>query len=81
MNDLATRKRLLVAQADLHRQLLALERTQLGARWETASSFMDQNRWWLIGGAAIVGGLSVRHWRGLAQWVPTLAATWRALKK
>jgi len=80
MNELATRKQLLIAQADLHRQLLALELTQLNARREAAASFVDQNRWWVIGGAALVGVLGVRHWRGLAQWVPTLVTTWRALK-
>lgn len=80
MNDLATRKRLLVAQANLHRELLSLERARLGTRLETAGSFLDQNRWWLIGGAVVVGVLSVRHWRGLAQWLPTLVTTWRALK-
>lgn len=81
MNDLATRNRLLVAQADLHRQLVTMERTRLGARWETAGSFLDQNRWWLIGGAALGGVLFVRNWRGLAQWLPMLVTTWRALKK
>lgn len=80
MNDLATRKRLLVLQADLHRQLAALECSRLRGRWDGAASFVEQNRWWLIGGAAVVGVLGVRNWRGLAQWVPTLVTAWRALK-
>ena len=80
MNDLAARKQLLIAQADLHRQLLALECSQLRGRWEKTSSFVEQNRWWLVGGAAIAGVLSVRHWRGLAQWLPALVTMWRALK-
>lgn len=81
MNHLATRKQLLIAQADLHRQLLALECAQLRGRWETTGSFVAQNRWWLIGGATVVGVLGIRHWRGLAQWIPTLITTWRALQK
>jgi len=81
MNDLATRKRLLVAQADLHRQLVTLESSRMRGRWDRASSFVNQNCWWLIGGAALVGVLGVRHWRGLTQWLPTLVSIWRAFSK
>lgn len=81
MNALVTRKRLLVAQADLHRQLLTLELARLDARREAAGSWVDQNRWWLIGGAALGGVLFARNGRGLAQWLPTLVSAWRALKK
>ena len=80
MNDFAARKRLLIAQADLHRQLVAVERLRLEGRWHAAHNFGDRNRWWLLAGAIAGGVLLARDGRGLVRWLPILIATWRTLK-
>ena len=51
LNDLATRKRLLVAQADLHRAGVGVARTRLSGSCPAARGFASQHRWWLIGGS------------------------------
>lgn len=81
MSDFTRRKRLLVAQADLHRELLGLERASWRKCHDAADAFAGRNRWWLIGGAIAGGVVLVRNWRGLAHWLPTLIAVWRALKR
>lgn len=81
MNDLAARKRLLIAKADLHRSLIGLECQQLRGRWDSASDLVQGKRWWLVGGACVVGGLLLtRPGRGLIRWLPTVIATWRSVK-
>ena len=80
MNNLAARKRLLIAQADLHRQLIGYERQQLHDQWNAAFSFTQHKRWWVVGGAMVGGALLTRRGRGLARWLPTVIATWRAFK-
>lgn len=80
MNDLAQRKRLLTAQADLHRELMGLECARWHGRWSAAGSFTRNNRWWLAGGVLVAGVLLTRRWRGLVQWLPAAASLWRVLK-
>lgn len=79
MAHLAARKRQLVAQADLHRQLIRLEQLQWRARVE-APAFAVGRQGWLLGGAILGGLLLARKWRGLARWLPTLVAVGRILK-
>ncbi|MDO8539319.1 MAG: hypothetical protein Q7S40_02680 [Opitutaceae bacterium] len=81
MNELAARKALIVAQADLHRQLIAFERVKLQGRHDAARAFVEQNRWWLLGGAIVAGLLLARHRRELVDWAPTVIAAVQALKK
>lgn len=76
MNHLSTRKRLLAAQADLHRQLIGHE----CARWQAGSILRGHRRWWLVGGAVLAGVLLVRNGRQLIPWLPTVATLWRMLK-
>ena len=80
LKALAARKQLLVAQADLHRQILGLERRRLQGRWDDASGFVVRNRWWLLGGAVVVGVFLVRRGRELSGWIPTIFGIWRELK-
>ena len=81
LKALAARKQLLVAQADLHRQILGLERARLHGCWKDASGFVDRNRWWILGGAVVVGVLLVRRGRQLSGWIPTIFGIWRELKR
>ncbi|MBI4623760.1 MAG: hypothetical protein HY736_11165 [Verrucomicrobia bacterium] len=69
LNDLAERKRLLVRQSDLHRQVIANERLRLLERFATAREQVQAHRWWLIGGAACVGLLLARRLGGVAGWL------------
>lgn len=78
LNALAARKRLILARADLHRQLLAVEGDRLQGRWDSAQSFVTRNRWWLIGGAVAGGALLTRGWRGLLSLTPTLFSVVRS---
>lgn len=72
VNALAERRQLLTLEADLHRNLIALEvgnlRAQvdelLAARQRVASSP------WAMAGSAITGLLAFRHWRQLSRWAP-----------
>lgn len=68
INELASRKALIVAHADLHRQLIAFERLKLQERHDAAQTFVKQNRRWLLGGAIVGGLLLARHRRGLVDW-------------
>lgn len=81
MNELAARKRLIVAQADLHRQLLALERRHLQERWAPVRRFAGRNRWWLLAGAVAGGLVLARGWRGWIGRLPAVLAAWRALQR
>ena len=79
LNELATRKRLLVAQADLHRSVAAVSYLELRTRLGTAQEAMQSNRWWLFSGLAATGLVLGGQWRKLARWTPLALATWRVL--
>ncbi len=79
LSDLRARKELILAEADLHRQLLMLERLRWQRRGAEAQQFVGEQRWWLLGGALAVGVILNRRWKGLAQWLPTVIATTRAM--
>ena len=80
MNDLADRKRLLLAEADLHRQLVRLEWARLHRGTDAVRAFTSGNRWWLLGLAVAGGTLLARRWHGLARWLPTVIAVVRAFR-
>lgn len=73
LNELAERRRLLVAEAELHRSLIAWERENLrsglDALREARGGFKLGGRW-LAGAGALAGLLTVRHWRKLWRWFP-----------
>lgn len=80
LSDLATRKRLLVAQADLHRVGVGLACTGLSGSCAAARGFASQHRWWLIGGAVVAGVVLTRRWRSIAAALPTVVSVWRAFR-
>jgi len=73
LDILAERRRLLVAEADLHRSLIGLESENLReglARLQPAREGVTARRPWLVAGSAVVGLLAMRHWRKLMRWIP-----------
>jgi len=80
MNDLAARKRLLIAQADLHRQIIGLECQRVLQRLDRAQDFVYQKRWWLLGGTAVGGFLAAKGWRRFLGVLPLIPFVLRALR-
>ena len=80
MNDLITRKRLIIAQADLHRQVIELECQRILQRLGQTQDFIHQKRWWLLGGAAVGGFLIAPRWRHFLRWLPLIPDLLRTLR-
>ena len=80
VNDLAERKRLLVLQAELHRQIIAIERARLQQRAAGARERFAATRWWVVGGVALLGWLSTRRVKFLVKRVPLAMTAWRMMK-
>ncbi|MBK8478828.1 MAG: hypothetical protein IPL39_21850 [Opitutaceae bacterium] len=80
LSALATRKRLLVAQADLHRAGVGGARAGLSSGCTAARGFVSQHRWWLLGGAVVAGVVLARRWRSIAAALPTVVSVWRAFR-
>lgn len=75
------RKRALVAQSDLHREIIAYESAQISVRAHAAGDVIARNRWWLLGGAAVAAGVVVsRRPRALLKFLPTVLSAWRAFR-
>ena len=80
MNALADRKRALLAEAELHRRVLARERLHLGAQAASIRAHVAGHRWWWIGGAALAGWLVFRGARGLTRWLPAATTIFRLVR-
>jgi ElaB/YqjD/DUF883 family membrane-anchored ribosome-binding protein len=70
MKNLAAHKRLIIAQADLHRQVIEQERQRLRQRVGQTRDFVRKNRWWLVGGAIASGFVLAPKKRGWLGWLP-----------
>lgn len=81
LNDLSARKRLLLAQAELHRTILLGEVTRCQLRLDAARQGMRTSGPWLAAGSAIAGVLLARKWRSLAGVIPGAVAAWRWYRK
>lgn len=81
VNELTARKELIVAESDLHRQVVRLERARWQQRGAAAREFAGRHRWWLLGGAVIGGAVLARRWRALAGLLPVALAAMRALRR
>lgn len=81
MKDFAERKRLLVAEADLHRTFLQVEVTRCQSRLDSMRQGVRTGGPWLAAGSAIAGVLLARKWRSLAGVIPGALAAWRWYRK
>lgn len=80
VTELESRKRLLIAEADLHRRTLMLEKAAFDGRCRTAADLVGRNRWWLLPALALGGWFVGREWRNALTWLPRIFATWRAVR-
>ena len=79
-NSLAERKRILVLQADVHRNLIELEQLRLQQRFEVLRGQMRAKSWWLLGAAVVTGWLTTRVFGSLLKFVPAGMAAWRLIQ-
>lgn len=80
LKELAARKQLLLAQANLHRELLGFERLQFAHQTTVATTFLGRHRYWLLGGALVGGFLLARKRGGLVAWLPGALALLRSIR-
>lgn len=83
LNQLAERKRLLILESALHRDLLALECARLRSRLAPLDNTLDRLgrlRPWLMAGSALAGLLAAKGWRKPLRWIPTAMTAWRWLR-
>ena len=82
--ELGERKRLLLLQADLHRAVFHAECVNARARLGWLNEVRDKARVagpWVAVGAAAIGLLAARRWRGLMRWIPAALAAARWVRK
>ena len=83
LNELAERRRLLVAEADLHRSLIVMEVENIRVKtaWlGQARQYVSAGKPLLAAGGVVAGLLAVRHWRKVAAWMPSALAAFRWLR-
>lgn len=84
ITTLAERKRLLLLESQLHRNLIALECQGLRARLDTLDNLrarLSRLNPWLLAGAGTAGLLAAGRWRSLLRWLPAALAAWRWLQR
>ena len=84
LSELAEARRLVVLQADLHRNLLRLETETLRERFAGLTAARD--RLWSgrpvwVAGAVLAGVLAVSRWRTLLRWAPAAATVYRWFRR
>lgn len=79
LTELAKRKRLLVAQADLHRSVVAISYLEMRTRLGTAQDAVQSKRWWIFGGLAAAGVVLGGQWRMFTRWTPLALAALQVL--
>ena len=81
MNQLAARKQLLVREAKLHREILALEGLNIRETVDRTRVNLQSNRWWLIGGFACAGWLLSGRLAGISRWIPAATTAARIVQR
>ena len=83
LSEVADRKRLLIAQSDVHRALLRAEWVRARSRWEgmVATGEKLRSSPWLLVGGAVVGLVAARKWRSVLKILPVALTGWKWFKK
>ena len=84
LSELAEAKRLVVLQADLHRNLLRLETDTLRERLAGLTGTRDKlwsGRPVWVAGAVLAGVLAVSRWRALLRWAPAVVTAYRWFRR
>lgn len=81
IDEFSARKQLLVRQAQLYREILAMERLGINETIEAAQQKIQSSRWWLAAGMACVGWMIAGRTGGIARWLPTVLAVARVAQK
>ena len=82
LSELTERRKLLLIEADLHRNLIMMEVENLRAHvadLESARQRVTSNPWMLAGGT-IAGVFAFRHLRQLARWAPVAITAFQWFK-
>ena len=84
LKELAERKRLLLLECRMHRELLSLEGAclqerlgRLAGMWKGAQRLAP----WAMAGGAVAGVVSGRKLGGVLRWAPKAWALWRRLRR
>jgi hypothetical protein len=81
LTELARRKHLLIAQGEIYRALLTVERLAIQDRIESAQRFVRAYRAPLLAGSALGGILLGRKGKALLRWLPSLLTLWRVVRR
>ncbi len=82
LNELAERRRLLVLEADLQRNIITLECENIRdhlRELQTARERATHHPLFMAGSAA-AGLFALRHWRKVARWAPAALSAFRWIK-
>ncbi|MEY4938860.1 MAG: hypothetical protein RIQ93_595 [Verrucomicrobiota bacterium] len=79
-NELALRKHLLLLEADIRRQEIALVWAGLQSRTAGARGLLQSTPWWAWGGGLAAAFFVARKTQGLARWIPTALAMLRLFR-
>lgn len=83
LEKLEETRRLLMAEADIHRSRLCLEAVGWSARLEEVQSVQRSfkaYRGLLVAGAAVVGLIAARRGGSLLRWIPAALGAWRSIR-
>jgi hypothetical protein len=84
LDDIQRRKRLLVAQSDVHRAMLQLEFVRLRpylAYLETGASLYKKSRPLWVFAAPVIGLWATRRLKRGLTWLPTVFVVWKTIQK
>lgn len=84
LSELAERKRLLLLESRMHRDLLSLEAGRLQERLDRLSGVWKQTQRlapWVLAGSAAAGAVGGRKWAGVLRLAPKAWALWRWLRR
>ena len=80
MNPLAQRKQLLIAQGELQRAMMLIERQQWMDRRDAVRDAVKSGGWWLLGATALAGYVVTTQFGRILKWAPIVFALVKSLQ-